>query len=163
MNNPHSSQPNRTMYGTRHRRSLRHLGLSMIGALGVVALLFGPTYVDGRALGNFHNPPAVTTWFKNATSKISRCCDESDGFREGVPYPWSGDQPTVIFEEWTAQDNESHPYKVRVLGKWVEVPEDALLIRDGEHGPNPTGTAIVWLRWLNGEPQVRCFAPGNEG
>jgi hypothetical protein len=134
-----------------------------IGALAVICLCFGPMPALGRAPGNFNNPPSVTAWFNSATSKISRCCDESDGFREGVAYPWSDDQPTVIFEEWAAQGDENHPYKVRILGKWVDVPEAALLIRDSEHGPNSTGTAIVWLWWLNGEPQIPCFAPGDEG
>src|SRR5215831_7161288 len=115
------------------------------GALAVICSCFGPMPALGRAPGNFNNPPGVTAWFNSATSKISRCCDESDG------------------EEWAAKDDESHPYKVRILGKWVDVPEAALLIRDREHGPNPTGTAIVWLWWLNdGEPQTRCFAPGDE-
>jgi hypothetical protein len=93
-----------------------------IGALAVICLCFGPMPALGRAPGNFNNPPKVTAWFNSATSKISRCCDESDGFREGVAYPWSDDQPTVIFEEWAAQGDENHPYKVRILGKWVDVP-----------------------------------------
>jgi hypothetical protein len=145
------------------REAFNAFAVAGVAALGVASLLFAPMHALGRAPGNFNNPPAVAAWFKKATSKISLCCDESDGFREGVPYLWSRGELTVIFEEWTAQDKESHPYKVRILGNWVEVPEDALLIRDEEHGPNPTGTAIVWLWWLNGEPQVRCFAPGGEG
>ena len=107
-----------------------------------------------RPLADFHNPPEVVEWFKSTRNgRGESCCDDADGIREGVAYPW-GNRDRVIFTQWELR---STGYWVEVVGHWVQVPQENI-IRD-----NPVGAAIVWVNYLNGVPVVRCFAPGGEG
>lgn len=108
----------------------------------------------GRPLADFHNPPHVVEWFKSARNKLGQsCCDDADGIREGVAYPWSGGD-RVVFTQWELR---STGYWVEVIGHWVQVPQESII------RGNPVGVAVVWVTYLDGIPVVRCFAPGGEG
>jgi len=54
---------------------------------------------------------------------------------------------------------EQHPTgsttKVHLEGKWVNVPDEAVIIE-----PNRAGHTMVWPYYLQGEPIIRCFLPG---
>jgi hypothetical protein len=45
-----------------------------------------------------HSDPGVTAWFRTAKSPSgTSCCDEADGYREGVAVKIGNGEPTVIF------------------------------------------------------------------
>lgn len=71
------------------------------------------------------------------------CCDGRDG-----------DYAEEKIEQghyWVRCALESHcPIK-----EWMVVPDD-VIIRE----PNRNGAPAVWWYWENGEPVIRCFAPG---
>ena len=69
------------------------------------------------------------------------CCDFADG-RKVEDVDWDIDGP-------------GGTYRVRIDGKWVAVPPDAVVTE-----PNKYGAAVVWPYLVDGEPAVRCFMPG---
>jgi hypothetical protein len=74
------------------------------------------------------------------------CCDVADGHLLGD-------------DEWRMT---LLGYQVRINGRWLRVPDDAL--RDPAGGPNPAGHAIVWytVDVADGAVRLYCFAPGWE-
>ena len=75
------------------------------------------------------------------------CCSDADG-----------DKPEAV---WDNTDDPKFPYKVKLEGQWVNVPEWAV-IKD----KNRVGIAIVWYsvtRADAGPPTfyIRCFLPGS--
>src|SRR5262249_34470136 len=68
------------------------------------------------------------------------CCPFADGFR-------------VDNVDWHTQDS---PYRVRLNGEWIVVPDDAVVTE-----PNKFGPAVVWpYMGTDGETRIRCFLPG---
>ena len=63
-----------------------------------------------------------------------------------------GDGSAAADADWDTKDGH---YRVRLEGDWVDVPEDAVVA-----GPNRAGRTVVWLYYIDGHPQVRCFIPG---
>ena len=112
-----------------------HWRIALAGAL-ITALL---TPVLARDNGQFGNvPPDIRAWFKSVRSKNGiPCCDIADGHRTDY------------------QMRESH-YWVPIDGKWIQVPEHAVVDNSG----NPTGDAVVWYTQFNGSVFIRCFVPG---
>lgn len=89
--------------------------------------------------GQFENVPAdVRAWFKNVMSPRGiLCCDIADGHR-------------------TNYDMRQNAYWVPINGKWIKVPEEAVIQNAG----NPVGDAIVWYAQRSGDVTIRCFVPG---
>ena len=66
------------------------------------------------------------------------------------------DAKCVDDADWETKDGQ---YRVRIVGEWVDVPNDAVLLR-----PNRAGrTMFFWPYYLNGHPKARCFMPGSMG
>ena len=73
------------------------------------------------------------------------CCDIADG-RKVEDVDWD-----------TARDaNGAVHYRVWLSGKWIDVPDDAVVTT-----PNKFGPAVVWpYQDGSGATQIRCFMPG---
>jgi hypothetical protein len=95
--------------------------------------------------------PKMQKWFQGLRSDQSLvpCCDLADGKApedQDVEYDTKGDH-----------------YRVRIKGKWYDVPDDAVIKQ-----PNLYGRTVVWYYFYNKneiegeEPTViiRCFMPG---
>jgi hypothetical protein len=88
----------------------------------------------------------INGWIESLTDTNGiGCCATADGLR-----------PQTI--DW---DMTANHYRVKVDGRWVEVPESAVV-----KGPNHLGYAVAWLEYDwdidTGEMsmRVRCFLPG---
>lgn len=97
-----------------------------------------PRDPDGRFAGS-----SLKQWFDSLHSGNGPCCSVADGTAVADP-DW---------QMWTA-GGRSH-YLVRLDGKWIEVPDEALVTE-----PNRAGHAMVWPMYQDGTPRVRCFMPG---
>lgn len=84
--------------------------------------------------------PKTRAWFQSVKTKDGvSCCDIADGHR-------------------TEYDMHDGAYWVPIEGKWLRVPDEAVLKDAG----NPVGEAIVWYSIYSGaKPVIRCFVPGN--
>jgi hypothetical protein len=105
-----------------------------------------------------HQRADLNEWFKDLHSqgkpdgsKKSRCCSNADG-------------ALVKDAEWDTYrgDNGINHYKVMIDKKWVNVPDEAVVI-----DPNRYGPAMVWgsREWYSNEGSylIRCFMPGMMG
>jgi len=124
-----------------------------------VALLLVCGSAAARDVGQIpsHSDPKFSTWFRTAKSPSgTSCCDEADGYREGVAVRIAHGEPTVIFRSWWVASDGYHLSLVD--------PEDLRSIHLIWDGPvvrdNPTDGAVVWLSRENGFVLVRCFSPG---
>jgi len=87
----------------------------------------------------------LQSWFESLRNKLGLyCCAKADGH-------------ALDDGEWDIKDNN---YRVFVQGRWVVVPDDAVL-----SGPNKFGKAIVWFRnypWrVTPDTRILCFLPGS--
>lgn len=102
--------------------------------------------VLGRDNGQYaQTSPDMHEWFKGLRGdhgKGTPCCADADGTSDPN---WTGKKGT---------DGIWH-YQVEIKGKWIEVPEDAVV-----DGPNRAGRTVVWTYDLYGETYIRCFMPG---
>jgi hypothetical protein len=90
-----------------------------------------------------HDPshPELNDWFNRLSSKKSGlCCSLTDGV-------------TVADPDWESKDGH---YRVRLDGKWIDVPDDALITE-----PNRAGRTMVWPMRFDGQFSIRCFMPGS--
>jgi hypothetical protein len=89
--------------------------------------------------GQYDNVPSnIRAWFKSVRSARGiPCCDIADGHR-------------------TDYDMRANAYWVPIEGKWMQVPDEAVLRNTG----NPTGDAVVWYSKYGDHVVIRCFAPG---
>ena len=90
-----------------------------------------------------HDParPDLDQWFMGLHNKQGGlCCSGHDG--------------TVLSDiDWDTKDGH---YRVRLGGRWIDVPPDAVVTE-----PNRDGPAMVWPYYINGEfIGIRCFMPG---
>jgi len=109
-------------------------------------LLFSITSIfardpDGRFAGSPLKP-----WFDSLRSGKGPCCSDADG--------------TALSDvDWESKDGH---YRVRVEGRWWDVPDEAVLKQ-----PNLYGRTMVWpipSRHENGQLEkleIRCFMPGS--
>ena len=80
-----------------------------------------------------------------ADGKGIPCCATADG---------------TVPDEFTWDMGAKH-YRVKVYGRWITVPDAAVI-----KGPNQLGHAVVWIAYddpvYEAEPilSVRCFLPG---
>ena len=123
---------------------MRWVALGIAGAIGVFVILFGsaimawPRDLDGRYANSSLKP-----WFDSLASGRGLCCSFADGVR-------------IEDVDWDTQDGH---YRVRLHGKWVVVPEMALVTE-----PNKFGPAVVWpFLEVSGNVQIRCFMAGAQG
>jgi hypothetical protein len=101
--------------------------------------------------------PNTSAWFRSAKSPSGfACCDEADGFREGVAVRIAGGEPIVVFLSWRAETDGYHLSLVDPSDlRSVHLTWNGPVVRD-----NPTTGAVVWLSRDYGILLVRCFAPG---
>jgi hypothetical protein len=106
--------------------------------LAILALLL-PIRDNGQYA---QTSPEIHQWFNMLKNgKGGLCCSMADGF--------SIDDPS-----W---DRVGDHYRVQVNGKWIDVPEQAVV-----SGGNRIGRAIVWPVTTEGVTFIRCFMPGSE-
>ena len=86
--------------------------------------------------------PALHAWFDKLASGKGLCCSFADGVAvEDVDWDTGG---------------AGGRYRVRLDGRWIEVPDAALVTE-----PNKFGRAVVWpYQDSSGSTQIRCFLPG---
>ena len=104
-----------------------------------------------------HSDPKISTWFRTAKSPSgTSCCDEADGYREGVPVKVAHGEPTVIFRSWWVASDGYHLSLVDPTDlRSIHLIWDGPVVRN-----NPMDGAVVWLSRENGIVLVRCFSPG---
>lgn len=99
--------------------------------------------LPGHASGHEDSP--LHAWFDALASKKGLCCSFADGFK-------------IDDVDWQTKDGH---YQVRLEGKWVDVPDDAVITV-----PNKFGPAVVWpvySTYPDGHKElsfIRCFMPG---
>jgi hypothetical protein len=72
-----------------------------------------------------HDPsrPELNEWFNRLASGKGLCCSFVDGF-------------AVSDVDWESKDGH---YRVRLEGRWIDVPDDAVITE-----PNRAGRTMVW-------------------
>ena len=124
------------------RIEFRLLLLFMACPILGIALGTAVNNADGRDSGRYAQAdPAVSQWFRSQVSPKTggNCCSEADG-------------------EYAEEDIRNGHYWTRWPrgdGEWHEVPDDVVI-----YDPNRNGAPVVWWYWENGEPKIRCYAPG---
>ena len=103
-----------------------------------------PAHDDGRFAGS-----PLKAWFDQLASGKGLCCS----FADGVSID------NVDWDTATVADaaGQSHVvYRVRLDGKWIDVPPEAVVTEPNKYGP-----AVVWPYVdADGVTQIRCFLPG---
>ena len=133
-------------------------------AMLVMALLIMNIAHAHDADGRFKDSP-LHDWFQQLGSGNGLCCDFADGFK-------------VEDVDWDTQDGH---YRVRLRGKWMTVPDEAVVKSENRYGPavvwpicSFNGTASVTItpcggrdannkvQWADGVEveKIRCFMPG---
>ena len=109
-------------------------------------ILCVPSLVQARDLDgrNATQNPELHAWFDGLASGKGLCCS----FADGVSIE------DVDWDTTKGSDGKSH-YRVRLNGKWLDVPDEAVVTE-----PNKFGAAVVWP-YQDGEgvTQIRCFMP----
>jgi hypothetical protein len=109
--------------------------LVLLTVLGILPAGLAVARDDGR----YANSP-LKSWFDSLRSSRGLCCSVADG--QAVSDP-----------DWEAKDGH---YRVRLDGKWIAVPDDAVITE-----PNRAGRTMVWpIRGSLGV-SIRCFMPGS--
>ncbi|WP_315838746.1 hypothetical protein [Bradyrhizobium prioriisuperbiae] len=97
------------------------------------------TAAPARDDGRYANSP-LKSWFESLRSEFGLCCSDADG-------------SFVADVDW--ESDHGH-YRVRIGEEWAVVPDGAVVTQ-----PNKVGRAMVWRRYIDGHPLVRCFMPGS--
>ncbi len=118
----------------------------MIGVAVLIALvlaLAAHAHDDGR----YANSP-LKSWFDGLASERGLCCSYADG-------------ETVKNVDWDT-GGPNNAYRVRLLGQWIVVPDDAVI-----RAPNKFGAAVVWPVYQDDDHGhhvsvsfIRCFIAG---
>src|SRR3979490_1228409 len=89
-----------------------------------------------------HDPsrPEPNEWFNRLASGKGLCCSFADG-------------SVVSDVDWESKDGH---YRVRLEGRWIDVPDDALVTE-----PNRAGRTMVWPTFEGDAIKIRCFMPGS--
>ena len=84
--------------------------------------------------------PEIKNWFNSLKNQHNvPCCDTVDGHR-------------LTEADW---DTSGDHYRVRIEGKWEDVPPEAVLTT-----PNRIGVPIVWYGGSGQSLKIYCFMPG---
>ena len=117
---------------------------SIIAAGSIAAVLIAassPIPAGARDDGRYAGSP-LKTWFDQLASTKGLCCSFADGV-------------TIEDVDWDTGGTQGS-YRVRLGGKWIDVPDTALV-----KVPNKFGPAVVWpYQDIGGVTQIRCFLPG---
>lgn len=106
--------------------------------VALAALSISTTAIARDPDGRYAQSP-LKPWFDSLRSGKGPCCSDADGY--------------VVKEvDWESKDGH---YRVRLDGKWIDVPDDAVLTQ-----PNLYGQTMVWPMRYDGEVSIRCFIPG---
>jgi hypothetical protein len=94
--------------------------------------------------GRYATSP-LKQWFEQLHSGKGPCCSDADG-------------NVVLDADWESKDGH---YRVRILDKWWDVPDEAVVTE-----PNRFGRTMVWpsYRWMSKvlrQVEIRCFMPGS--
>ena len=119
------------------------VGLAL-GALAGCMLGHARAADDGR----YARSP-LKAWFDKLKSDKGLCCSFADGVTiEDVDWDTGGDNKDT--------QSEGGHYRVRLKGRWIVVPDAAVVTE-----PNKFGPAVVWpYQDSDGKTQIRCFMPG---
>ena len=93
-----------------------------IGIAVALAILWAANTSSARDDGRYSGSP-LKPWFDSLKSGKGLCCSDADGFAVADP-------------DWDSQDGH---YRVRLEGKWILVPDDAVITE-----PNRAGRTMVW-------------------
>lgn len=125
-------------------------GLATGSFLLALALVVSPAFARDT-FGRYANSP-LKSWFDRLASGKGLCCSFADGV-------------SIQDVDWDVQcervggrreQPESCRYRVRLDGRWIDVPEDAVVT-----AANRFGAAVVWPYVdAEGATQIRCFMPG---
>jgi hypothetical protein len=110
-----------------------------LGLMVLVIVLCAWTLAFARDPGGRYANSPLHDWFNHLSSGKGLCCSMSDG-------------EMVADVDW---DSAGGHYRVRLEGRWVEVPDDAVITE-----PNRAGRTMVWPMHFDGEISIRCFMPG---
>lgn len=116
-----------------------------VAGIALCASVFVPAQLQARDNGRFANSD-LKPWFDKLASGKGLCCSFADGVTiEDVDWDTAGDA------------DKNSGYRVRLEGRWIEVPKAALVTE-----PNKYGDAVVWpYQDWQGKTQIRCFIPGS--
>ena len=89
--------------------------------------------------------PKMHDWFEKLQSKKGPCCADADG-------------NVVTDADWETKDGH---YRVRLAGKWIDVPDEAVVKEPNLYGPTMVWPIYSWNLYGANEPMVRCFMPGS--
>ena len=122
----------------KRRRVAWALG-KIVGATSLLLLLSHA--VTARDSGQYAvTSPDLKAWFDSLRSGKGPCCSDADG-------------SAVSDVDW---ESSSGHYRVRLEGKWLDVPDEAVIT-----GPNRVGRTMVWPMRGDTGPVIRCFMPGS--
>jgi len=121
-------------------------GCGWVILIGVVVSVLLVTTLGLLAHDKRHSKvtPQQKSWFDSLRSGKGPCCSDADG--------------TALSDvEWESKDGR---YRVLIDGKWLDVPDEAVLKQ-----PNLYGPTMVWLMYNSAfggqlNTQIRCFIPG---
>lgn len=85
--------------------------------------------------------PALHAWFDQLASGKGLCCSFADG-------------KSIADVDWDT-NGPNNTYRVRIEGRWIVVPRDAVVTE-----PNKFGPAVVWPYDDGEQTKIRCFLPG---
>ncbi|WP_334414691.1 MULTISPECIES: hypothetical protein [unclassified Bradyrhizobium] len=130
--------PHRYAANSRHRLDRWRESLIIGSVLLMSPLASAPS--EARDLdGRYANSP-LKQWFDSLRSGKGPCCSDADG-------------SAVSDVDWESKGGH---YRVRIVGQWHDVPEDAVITE-----PNRVGRTMVWpIRGYQGL-SIRCFMPGS--
>src|SRR6201996_8491535 len=130
------------------------LTLRVATIVALCSIVFVPGDLSARDDGQFANSP-LKGWFDQLASGKGLCCSFADGVSV-QDVDWDTEAVDVDCPANTAAVpigcTEVH-YRVRLNGKWIVVPNAAVVTE-----PNKFGPAVVWpYQDMNGVTQIRCF------
>jgi hypothetical protein len=114
--------------------------MRLLIAAAAATILCAPAFAhdDGRYA---QTDPSIKKWVEGLTDdQGAGCCATADGYA-----------PEEV--EW---DIDTGKYRVRIDGKWVDVPDGAVIKE-----PNRLGYAVVWYWRGYSTIHIRCFLPGS--
>lgn len=120
-------------------KTLAWVALILIAAVVCLLFLWTVAFAHDKHRADTQTPE-LKEWFSKLKSGKGPCCSDADG-------------SVVKDADWESHDGH---YRVFLQGKWMDVPDDAVLEQ-----PNMYGRTMVWTGlYHNGQVQIRCFIPG---
>ena len=114
---------------------MRNIASLSVAAILLLSLESALARDDGRYAGS-----PLKQWFDSLRSGKGLCCSVADGLSVSDP-------------DWESKGGH---YRVRLDGKWIEVPDEAVITE-----PNRYGRTVVWPIEGPAGKTIRCFLPGS--